>query len=215
MLNYSFNICLLGDSGVGKTSLCNLIVNNFFRSYSESTIGIDFGSKSYKINHFNDILNLKWLIWDTAGQEKFRCLIDSYIRNGTVYFILFDTKNKNSFNNINYWYNFILENSTNEKFIYLIGNKIDKFNRQINDKDAIIKAKELNIKYISISVKEKINIDFLIDMVNNDISKVIFNNEIDDKLKKKMFIKNLDKKTINLNDSNSKISKINNKKCCN
>ena len=213
MLNYSFNICLLGDSGVGKTSLCNLLVNKFFRCYSESTIGIDFGSINYEIKHFNEKLNLKWLIWDTAGQEKFRCLLNSYIRHGTVYFILFDTKNRESFNNIKYWYNFILESCSNDKFIYLIGNKIDKINREIEDKEAIKKAKELNIKYVSMSIKENINVDFLVDMINNDISKLIFDNDIDEEFKKKIFLKNLNKKVINLKNLEKKENIK--KNCCN
>lgn len=212
MLNYAFNICLLGDSGVGKTSLCNLLVNDFFKSYSETTIGIDFGSKSFEIKHFNSRLNLKWLIWDTAGQEKFRCLLNSYVRHGTVYFILFDTKNRESFNNVNYWYKFIVENCSNDKFIYLIGNKIDKFNRQIEDKEAIEKAKQLNIKYVSMSIKENINLDFLVDMVNNDISKIIFDNEIDEEYKRNIFIKNLDKKIIDLKKENTEENKKNS--CC-
>ena len=213
MLNYSFNICLLGDSGVGKTSLCNSLVNNFFKSYSETTIGIDFGSKCFEIKHFNEILKLKWLIWDTAGQENFRSLINSYVRNGTVYFILFDTKNRTSFNSINYWYNFILENSSNHNFIYLLGNKIDESDRKIEDSEAIQKSKELNIKYISMSIKKNINIDFLVDMVNNDISKLIFDNDINEEFKRNIFIKNLDKKVINLNSK--VVNEKNNKNCCN
>ena len=212
MLNYAFNICLLGDSGVGKTSLCNLLVNNFFKSYSETTIGIDFGSKSFEMKHFNEKLNLKWLIWDTAGQERFRCLLNSYVRHGTVYFILFDTKNKESFNHVNYWYNFILENCSSDKFIYLIGNKIDKFNRQIEDKEAIEKSKQLNIKYVSMSIKENINVDFLVDMVNNDISKLIFDNDIDEEQKRNIFIKNLDKKIIDLKKEN--INENKKSSCC-
>ena len=62
-------VVLLGDTGVGKSSLVLRFVTNSFKAYSESTIGASFMSKIMAI----DGNKIKFQIWDTAGQERFRC----------------------------------------------------------------------------------------------------------------------------------------------
>lgn len=63
-------VVLLGDTGVGKSSLVLRFVTNNFRPYSESTIGASFMSKMIVVND----APIKYQIWDTAGQEKVRAL---------------------------------------------------------------------------------------------------------------------------------------------
>lgn len=81
-----YKIVILGDVSVGKTSLISRIVDNKFNEKYEPSIGVDFASKNiiYREKSF------KTQIWDTAGQEKYRSLIPSYIRGSNIIVIVFD-----------------------------------------------------------------------------------------------------------------------------
>ena len=124
MYDYIVNICILGDSAVGKTSLTNFIVNNNFNYNIDTTIGVEFNTKTFDIVANNQNYKLKWLMWDTAGNINFRSIITSYLKNATIYFIMFDLSNLDSFNSIIEFFNLIIEKGTNNNFIYLIGNKV-------------------------------------------------------------------------------------------
>lgn len=85
-----YKLVILGDVAVGKTSLISRIIENKFTDKYEPSIGVDFASKSinYKEKSF------KTQIWDTAGQEKYRSLIPSYIRGANLVIIVFDLTSK-------------------------------------------------------------------------------------------------------------------------
>ena len=120
MYDYIVNICILGDSAVGKTSLTNFIVSNNFNYNIDTTIGVEFNTKTFDIITNNVNYKLKWLIWDTAGNINFRSIITSYLKNATIYFIMFDLSNLDSFNSIIDFFNLINEKGTNNNFIYLV-----------------------------------------------------------------------------------------------
>jgi len=85
-----YKMVVLGDVAVGKTSVISKIIDNKFKTDYEPSIGVDFASKSLK---FKDKY-IKLQIWDTAGQEKYKSLIPSYIRGSNIIFILFDLTSK-------------------------------------------------------------------------------------------------------------------------
>ncbi len=88
---------------VGKTSIINSLLGQKFNEEYEPSIVVDFFSKTlkYKNNTF------KLQIWDSAGEEKFKSLIPNYIRGASLIFLVYDISNKNSFNNLNNWIDFI------------------------------------------------------------------------------------------------------------
>ena len=116
-------IIFVGDAGVGKTTIIGRIMGNPYAEEYEPSIGVDFMSKSLRHNG----QNVKLQIWDTAGQEKYKGLIPSYVRNSSFVFVVYDISVKTTFDNIPKWINFIrsIENTT----IILCGNKIDLENR--------------------------------------------------------------------------------------
>ena len=73
-------VVLLGDTGVGKSSLVMRFVTNNFRPYNESTIGASFMSKMIMV----DDVPIKYQIWDTAGQEKYHSLAPMYYRGAAA-----------------------------------------------------------------------------------------------------------------------------------
>ncbi|KAF4315718.1 hypothetical protein BBO99_00007754 [Phytophthora kernoviae] len=83
-------VVLLGDTGVGKSSLVLRFVTNNFRPYSESTIGASFMSKMIVVND----TPIKYQIWDTAGQEKYHSLAPMYYRGAAAAIVVYDITRK-------------------------------------------------------------------------------------------------------------------------
>ena len=108
--------CLIGDFGVGKTSIVNAFLDKPVLR-PQSTMGIDFISKSLTIGHEDVYLS----IWDTAGSERFRSLLHSYLRDAELIIVVYDTTRKHS--NIVYWMRIVEQHSA--KIIGVVGNKTD------------------------------------------------------------------------------------------
>ena len=145
-------IIFVGDTGVGKTTIISRIMDSPFSDVYEPSIGIDFMSKNIKYHG----QNIKLQIWDTAGQEKYKGLIPSYVRNSSVVFIVYDISNKTSFDNIPKWINFIksIENTT----LILCGNKIDLQNREVQKEAGEEFAKKEGILFFEVSAKTNENV---------------------------------------------------------
>ncbi|GMJ02202.1 RAB GTPase homolog G3A [Hibiscus trionum] len=156
-------VILLGDSGVGKTSLMNQYVHMKFSQQYKATIGADFVTKELQIDDRNVTLQ----IWDTAGQERFQSLGVAFYRGADCCVLVYDVNVTKSFDNLDNWHEEFLKqaNPTDPRtfpFI-LLGNKIDLDggnSRAVPEKKAKdwCASKE-NIPYFETSAKEDINID--------------------------------------------------------
>ena len=93
--DYTFKILLIGDSGVGKSSLLIKGVKNIFLDQFISTIGYEFFYLGYKIN--NKFIKLQ--LWDTCGQERYRSLIKSLYKNSSLTIMVYAINDNSSFNN--------------------------------------------------------------------------------------------------------------------
>ena len=115
---------------------------------------MDFATKTieYKEN------SLKLQMWDSAGLERYRALIPSYVRGASVIFIIYDISNKDTFNNLGTWINFIKQINTDSSRIVLCGNKTD-LDRKVTTEEGRILANKESLLFFEFSVKngEKIN----------------------------------------------------------
>lgn len=79
-------LIVVGDVSVGKTSIVNCLLGHKFKEAYEPSVGVDFFSKTVKFKG----RSLKLQIWDSAGQEKYKSLIHSYIRGSAIIFVIYD-----------------------------------------------------------------------------------------------------------------------------
>jgi len=155
---YLFRICLLGDAGVGKTSILTRFCDNTFKENYNNTIGVDFRVVTLK---YKDIIS-KIHIWDTAGQERFRSLTINYLHNSHGFLFIFDITNKDSFDNVVNWINLSFDNNKNSVINFLIGNKCDQNSRrEVEETEAQHFAKEKHLIYLEVSAKNDENIQKL------------------------------------------------------
>ena len=104
----NFKVILIGENNVGKTSIIIRYTTNTFNPLQLSTIGASFVNKVIKIN--NDKI-VKFEIWDTAGQEKYRSVNRLFYQNASVCILVYDITRKSSFEALkNYWIKDIKEN---------------------------------------------------------------------------------------------------------
>ena len=145
---YLFKIILIGDSEVGKSNLLSRFIRNEFYLNSQSTIGVEFATKSITIK--NKIIKAQ--IWDTAGQERYRAITSAYYRGAVGALLVYDIANYNSFVNIYRWLKELKDHADPKILILLVGNKNDLIHlRQVKTGMAIEFAKKHNIQFIETS----------------------------------------------------------------
>ena len=143
-----YKLIVIGDENVGKTSILNRFKNNLFNPEYEPTVGLDFQSIPILI----DDQSVTLLLYDTAGQEKFKSLIPLYTNEANIILLIYDVSNKESFDNIGKWYD-SLNNINKEEVIFgLVGNKSDlDYNRKVTKEEAELYAKEHNYIFQEVS----------------------------------------------------------------
>ena len=156
----ALKIGLLGDSAVGKTAICQTFLGIEFKDDSISTIGTEKMEKKVTLSNQKEI---KLILWDTAGEERFRAAALKAIRTVQGIALVFDVTSKKSFENINMWLDEIKDNFR-EPSLVLFGNKIDmdqdKWEVTQEEIDNLIKQKNLTFYATSAKTKHGINESF-------------------------------------------------------
>ena len=168
---YPLKITFIGNSSVGKTSIIDRFMNNNFNEEIPCTINAAYSNKKLKIDPFTEAdLN----IWDTAGQERFRSITKNYLNGSNGILIVFDLTNEQSFNDLDSWLDelkdFISDNKI-EKI--LVGNKCDLPMCENIKEKAQKYADDHQMKYLTVSAKNGINIEPLFEILGKDCIKNI------------------------------------------
>ncbi|KAI3823453.1 hypothetical protein L1987_04889 [Smallanthus sonchifolius] len=152
----SFKILLIGDSGVGKSSLLVSFISNTVDDLAP-TIGVDFKIKQLTVAG----KRIKLTIWDTAGQERFRTLTSSYYRGAQGIILVYDVTRRETFTNLSeIWAKEVDLYSTNQDCIkMLVGNKVDKDSeRYVSREEGAALAKELGCIFLECSARTQENV---------------------------------------------------------
>lgn len=156
--DYIFKIIVIGDSGVGKSSLTvRLSEDVFYKDYA-STIAIDF--RMYFMHFLEKRIRLQ--IWDTAGQERFQSVATAFYRGANGVLMCFDLTHRASFLHLDAWLDRVRQQALPGIPCMLIGCKLDEAkqgsNRQVPREEAAAWAQRNNMGYIETSAKEKDNV---------------------------------------------------------
>ena len=161
-----FNICLMGESHVGKTCIAYNLTEKVFNENTLTTIGVENFLKVYNIEG----KNYTFKIFDTAGQERYRSFSNSTIRISDGFVVVFAIDDKNSFECVNNWINSIEQNSDiHRKAVILVGNKIDLDKRVVSNEEALNLAKSKRIKYFEASAKTGYNIEAIFEEMSKEV----------------------------------------------
>jgi len=153
-------VVLLGDSGVGKSSIMNQYVHEKFTADYKATIGADFLTKHLLVDERAVTLQ----IWDTAGQERFQSLGVAFYRGADCCALVFDVNQDKTFESINTWKEEFLikaavDNAESFPFIVL-GNKIDLEGKREVSKKKALKYCEDNgaLEFFEVSAKQGVGV---------------------------------------------------------
>ncbi|GLJ38651.1 hypothetical protein SUGI_0787980 [Cryptomeria japonica] len=154
--DYLFKIVLVGDSGVGKTNLLTRFTVNRFRIDSKSTVGVEFATKTVKLDHGKII---KGQFWDTAGQERYQAITKAYYRGSAGALLVYDITRPTTFENVGRWLN-ALRSESEEMIIMLVGNKSDLHHiRKVSTEEGRDLAEREHLYFAETSALEPINVE--------------------------------------------------------
>ena len=216
-------LILVGESGVGKTSIISRYLNSF-QEKPLPTLGAYFSNKTVVIDGYK----LNFEIWDTAGQEQYRSINNLFYKDASVCLLVYDITNKNTFNSIkDYWYESVSENGKKGIIFGVAGNKNDLYEEEdITEKEGEEFSKSINACFKLTSAKVNSSIDDIFYMLGEKFIKSEFMKELIPKYvnneKKTDQEENEEKKlklqkeeVVNNNNSNNNSQKNKSKtKCC-
>lgn len=170
-------VLLIGDSGVGKSSLMQRFVDLPFDAELSATIGIDFKTKTVRVpietvrGEEPEQHDLTIQLWDTAGQERFRTLQGSYYRGAHCVVLVFSVVEPTSFQHVQSWLDearkYLGHSDGNDSAVtmLLIGNKVDLLEdealaaKAVTDEEAATFARENRMLYLRCSAKTRSGVD--------------------------------------------------------
>ena len=145
-----YKLIFLGDQNVGKSCILNRFMNDTFTEEYQATIGLDFQSKNVQI----DNQDIHLLLYDTAGQEKYRSLIPMYTRDSNIILLVYEINNKDSFIHLPDWLNDLSNVNKDDVIFALVGNKIDlEEKREVSTEEGKSYAEQNGFIFHEVSAK--------------------------------------------------------------
>jgi len=155
--DYLVKLLLIGDGGVGKSSLLTKFAHNTFSTSMQPTVGMDFKVKMLELGG----RRVKLQVWDTAGQERFHTITQQYYRNAMGVILVYDVENEDSFNNIRRWAAQVAAHGAEDTNLMLLGNKADtdSSKRIVDTARGAALAAEYNMPFMETSAKSGVNVE--------------------------------------------------------
>ena len=214
----SVKVVLLGESAVGKTSIISQYTTKKFNPRCSTSVSAQFISKTLDFPEFEK--SLKFDIWDTVGQEKYRSLAKIFYRDAKVIIFVYDITKEYSFNALkDYWYKETINCTEGTPLFAVAANKSDLYTEQtVNNKDGREFAEQINAIFQTTSAMSDTGINTLFENIGKKIIMPDYDYKNKDNTAEKNFSKKRQKEKeerIELIKRNSiGISSENEKKCC-
>jgi small GTP-binding protein len=152
---------MIGDAGVGKTTILEYFTIRSFNESQISTIGVDYNSATVLLDGEPVILQ----IWDTAGQEKYRSIATQYIRGASGVIVTFSLTDRESFHNVRIWMDLVDQCIGSGVSCVLVGNKSDLPNRAIAEGEGGAMAQRYELEYFETSAKTGQNVNLVFEVL--------------------------------------------------
>ena len=155
-------VVLLGESGVGKTSIISRFINDTFEEGLVTTTGASYAGKDMVFKDYQNQV-IRFEIWDTAGQEKYRALAQIFYKDAAIAILVYDITSEESFEEIKkYWYTQLKESASKDIVIGLAANKCDLIDdEKVSEERAREFAKEIGAVFKLTSACKSIGIEEL------------------------------------------------------
>ena len=200
----NFKLIIIGDAGVGKSSILKRAVKNIFEESYQATIGFEFLLMHFQVND----LKIKFQIWDTCGQEMYRSLVQGFYHNTSLALLVYDINKKPTFESLDIWLKDLKQHTEQDLPVFIVGNKND-LDRNVTDEEAKEFKKVNNIVYFAeCSAKRGYNVKEIFFEAAKYLYQIYKKYKVQDKVPMAKRLK-LDK---NENDESNKNKKK--KKCC-
>ena len=161
-----FNVIILGEGQVGKSSMISTLKGNKFEEVGVATTGIDFCNDEATF----DGKKYKFKIFDTAGQERYKSISSQQIKIADGFMVVYAVNLPKSFEQIRWWIDTIEDKADiSQKPVMLVANKVDVKDRVITHNQGYEYAANRKIKYIETSAKTGFNIKEAFNELYTDI----------------------------------------------
>ena len=200
-------VVLLGEAGVGKTSIISRYVSNTFSEVLMSTTGASFATKKVELD---DEHKIKFQIWDTAGQERFRSLAKIFYQNAAVAVLVYDITRRDSFEKLKeFWIKELKENAPSDIILAIAANKSDLYeNEVVSLKEGKDLSQEINAIFKSTSAMLSHGVEDLFKLIAEKFINPSLNTNEPTLNSKEEEFRN------NIKINNNKKAKSEKKKCC-
>ena len=208
----SIKIVLIGESGVGKTSIICQFMEQVFANDKQSTIGGTFSTKIVKCGEEKEV---RLEIWDTAGQERYRSVTNMFYKDANAALLVYDITSKYTYEELkNYWVEQVKETSPKNIILAIIANKADLIeNEQVDEEEAREFAEKNNALFALTSAKNNNGInDLFLEIAKKYTgidSSLIF--EEKDEIEE---VRNIRKQSVKITKETQKKSGNKKKGCC-
>ena len=181
METHYFRIVCLGNSNVGKTTMCTVIRKNKFDEFpAANTIGAEFSSTT---DFFDQNKKIRVDLWDIAGQEKYRSLVTLFFRYADLFLLIFDISNRNSFVSVFDWINLVFTKCNGNQIMILVANKEDN-TQEVSDQEIedFVEKNRCIVAWTKVSALKKQNIQHLKNIIydvaiSNNLLREKYNDE--------------------------------------
>lgn len=170
-----FRVLIVGEGGVGKTTFMNRSLHNQFCPDTELTVGVDFFQRTIKLPEGE----VKFIIWDFGGQERFIMLHEDQIMKISGAFLMFDLTRADTLRRVEFWTSDICRRYNKNIPILFLGSKADLEDQIIIDNDYVENiVREFNFfKYLRISSKTGLNIERSFELLGEELLRIKKNAE--------------------------------------
>ncbi|KZO99272.1 ras-domain-containing protein [Calocera viscosa TUFC12733] len=177
---------IVGDAGVGKSSILIRFTDSRFLANPDPTLGVEFGSKL--VHLADEDKTIKVQIWDTAGAEQFRSITRSYYRGAAGALLVYDATSRSSFNSAKSWLQDVREHADPNLTCILVANKVDLIQegeegdrrRAVTQEEAAAWAEQEGLLFLEGSAKTGQNIEEAFETAVRDILDKIKRGVFDD-----------------------------------